>query len=178
MSNKFLNLVLVSALILTLLFFSLFLYMADEINMMNHRLDRIETIMIYGQASPPQGQGTAYKKYVRIRLKVTAYSSDKRQCDKDPYTGAWNNRVKPGMVAVSRDLEKFGITNGTPVIINGKEYTVLDRMHKRKRKHLDIWMPRQEMAEKWGVQYHEVLVPLEHVKVKILVEKYGVEINA
>lgn len=164
----------------------------------NRRLARVEMLLNQDRAEqkgPPKG-------YVLMRLKVTAYSSDRNQCDSDPYTGAWNNRVRQGMVAVSRDLEQFGITNGIPVapymselsansqtrlidrlwkmgmvfLASPQGHMVLDRMHPRKHQQLDVWMPQRGLAEMWGVQYHDVLVPIEHVRVKRLAGEYGVRV--
>ncbi len=116
--------------------------------------------------------------YVRLRLRVTAYSSEVSQTDSDPYTGAWNNPVRDGMVAVSRDLEKLGLTNKVPIIIKDREYTILDKMGKFKtvkgekiriEKSLDIWMKSREEAIDWGVKYVDVKVPLKHININKLI---------
>ncbi|MFW9899878.1 MAG: hypothetical protein ACFFDY_01165 [Candidatus Thorarchaeota archaeon] len=93
-----------------------------------------------------------------IKSKVTAYNSEVCQTDDTPHIAAWNNPVYDGMVAVSRDLEELGLGRGCKVYIDGNEFVIDDRMHKRKRGQLDIWMKDRESAEKWGVQEKEVLV--------------------
>lgn len=113
-------------------------------------------------------------RYVIFTLKITAYSSDRWQCDHDPFVGAWNNPVKDGMVAVSRDLEKIGITNKCPVIIGGIEYEISDRMHWRKRKHLDIWMKSKKEARNWGVQIKEVKILIDYIDLNQLFKRYKV----
>ena len=123
------------------------------------------------------GEMNIPKRYVYFILKITAYSSDRWQCDHDPFVGAWNNPVKDGMVAVSRDLEKIGITNKCPVIINGKDYVISDRMHWRKRNHLDIWMKTKQEAKDWGVQFKEVKVPIEYIDLDQLFKRYKIRME-
>ncbi|MFW9899769.1 MAG: hypothetical protein ACFFDY_00600 [Candidatus Thorarchaeota archaeon] len=121
--------------------------------------------------------------YVKIRLKITAYSSEISQTDSEPYIGAWANKVRKGMIAVSRDLEKIGITNGTPIVIKYKKGDIhgiiLDKMgeykttKKRKIKiinTLDIWMETREEALKWGVKYLPVEVPLNCINFDELIK--------
>lgn len=128
------------------------------------------------QYSPPNEQ-----LYVKIRLKITAYSSEISQTDSDPYTGAWNNPVRKGMVAVSRDLESFGLTNGVPIIIEGCEHlntVILDKMGAYKtikgkkiiiKKTLDIWMESRQEALDWGVKHLTVQIPVKYIKIEKLI---------
>lgn len=86
---------------------------------------------------------------------ATAYNSVSGQTDSDPWVAAWNNRLKPGqkIIAVSRDLEKHGLTNGAKVKIEGLSgtYTVRDRMNKRFKNRIDVWMGKDiKKARKWG----------------------------
>lgn len=93
-----------------------------------------------------------------LKSKVTAYNSEECQTDDTPYIAAWNNPVYDGMVAVSRDLEALGLGRGCKVYIDGKEFVIDDRMHKRKKCQFDIWMESKEAAEEWGVPEKEVIV--------------------
>jgi 3D (Asp-Asp-Asp) domain-containing protein len=113
-----------------------------------------------------------------IKAKVTAYNSDPAQTDNTPHIAAWNNKVYPGMVAVSRDLEKLGLGRGVPVYIDGERYTIDDRMHERKRVQFDIWMENKEDAKRWGVQEKEVIVlhSIDEI-VNILWSKYPIKLN-
>lgn len=93
----------------------------------------------------------------RLELDVTAtaYTSHQSQTDKTPYLAAWNNVLKPGVksIAVSRDLLKMGLKNGSKVTISGLEgeFLVLDKMHKRWEKKIDIYMGNdREAAKEWG----------------------------
>jgi len=99
-----------------------------------------------------------YKKFGRHRLRVTAtaYTSHRGQTDKTPFLAAWNNRIRPGMkiIAVSRDLlYRYGLKNGSKVKIAGLRgyYTVRDKMNKRYRKRIDIYMgTNRRRALRWG----------------------------
>jgi len=92
----------------------------------------------------------------KLRVTATAYSSHKGQTDSTPFLAAWNNRIRPGMkvIAVSRDmLTKYGLRNGSKVRIGGLRglYTVRDKMNKRYRKRIDIYMgTNRRRALRWG----------------------------
>lgn len=92
---------------------------------------------------------------VELEVTATAYTSHKSQTDNTPYLAAWNNVLKPGVqsIAVSRDLLKMGLKNGSKVTIDGLEgeYLVLDKMNKRWEKKIDIYMGNDHKAAKeWG----------------------------
>jgi len=85
------------------------------------------------------------KKKRKLSIVATAYISHRRQTDNTPFIAAWNNKIRPGMkiVAVSRDLiKKHGLKNGVKVKIKGLKghYIVKDKMNKRFRKRIDIYM--------------------------------------
>ena len=92
----------------------------------------------------------------KLRVTATAYSSHRRQTDSTPFLAAWNNRLHPGMkiIAVSRDLlTRYGLRNGTKVRIAGLQgyYRVRDKMNKRFRKRIDIYMGvNRRRALRWG----------------------------
>ena len=92
----------------------------------------------------------------KLRVTATAYSSHKGQTDSTPFLAAWNNRIRPGMkiIAVSRDLlTTYGLRNGSKVRIGGLSglYTVRDKMNKRYKKRIDIYMgTNRRKALRWG----------------------------
>lgn len=93
----------------------------------------------------------------RLKVTATAYTSHPDETSGDPYLAAWNNRLTPGekSIAVSRDLIRLGLTNGTEVKIEGMPgtYTVRDKMNKRWRRRIDIYMGNdRERALEWGKQ--------------------------
>ncbi|PID50042.1 MAG: hypothetical protein CR991_03540 [Proteobacteria bacterium] len=80
-----------------------------------------------------------------LRVTATAYNSLKNQTDDTPDIAAWGDHLKPGMkaIAVSRDLlHKYGLKHKDKVKISGMEgeYLVLDKMHRRWEKKIDIYM--------------------------------------
>lgn len=92
-----------------------------------------------------------------IKVKATAYNSLGYQTSSNPSIAAWGDSLKPGMkcIAVSRDLIKLGLKHNTPVKIQGLDsiYLVKDKMHRRKRNQIDIYMGIDvKKAKKWGVK--------------------------
>jgi 3D (Asp-Asp-Asp) domain-containing protein len=90
-----------------------------------------------------------------IEVTATAYTSSPGETDSTPFLAAWGNTLKPGMksIAVSRDLLKLGLTNNKKVRIEGLEgdYIVLDKMNKRWKKKIDIYMGTDvKKAREWG----------------------------
>ncbi len=90
-----------------------------------------------------------------IKVTATAYNSVKNQTDSSPQITAFGDSLKPGLkyIAVSSDLLKKGLKHDTPVKIEGFEgiYFVKDKMHARKRNHIDIYMGIDINAAKiWG----------------------------
>ncbi len=105
----------------------------------------------------PLGQTPLGEARNRIEVKATAYTSRPAETSGDPYLGAWNNRLTPGekAIAVSRDLLALGLTNGAQVEIEGLPgvYIVRDKMNKRWRRRIDIYMGNDlERAREWGRQ--------------------------
>ena len=103
------------------------------------------------QAAPKK---TKFKHSLRVR--ASAYNSLRGQTDRTPNLAAWGDRLKPGMkvIAVSRDLlTKYGMKHNTVVKIKGLPgtYRVQDKMNKRFRKKIDIYMGNnRRKAMHWG----------------------------
>jgi 3D (Asp-Asp-Asp) domain-containing protein len=92
-----------------------------------------------------------------MRVKASAYNSLPDQTAGDPRVAAWGDVLEPGMraIAVSRDLLELGLVRGTRVRIEGLpgEYAVLDKMARRWRRRIDIYMGEDvEAARAWGVR--------------------------
>ena len=98
----------------------------------------------------------------RLHVTATAYTSHVNQTDSTPNIAAWGDRLRPGMkaIAVSRDLlNKYGLKHKQKVHIKGLEgeYVVLDKMNKRWRKKIDIYMGKNlRKAFKWGRRKVEI----------------------
>ena len=95
-----------------------------------------------------------------VPVVVTAYNPVPTQTDSTPEITASNKRVRPGIVALSRDLEEeYGFRFGDPVFIVGLGFFVFeDRMHKRWTRRVDILMPSRRAAKAFGVKYSFLLV--------------------
>ena len=86
---------------------------------------------------------------------ATAYNSVRSQTDGNPSLAAWGDQLRPGMqaIAVSHDLIQMGLGRGARVRIDGLpgEWVVLDRMHSRWRKRIDVYMGVDvQAARNWG----------------------------
>ncbi|MCP4665570.1 MAG: hypothetical protein GY849_04310 [Deltaproteobacteria bacterium] len=90
-----------------------------------------------------------------LEVTATAYTSSINQTDKTPWLAAWGDTLEPGMkaIAVSRDLIDMGLTHGVEVSIQGLEgkFKVLDKMNRRWKKRIDIYMGDDvKRAKAWG----------------------------
>ena len=86
---------------------------------------------------------------------ASAYNSLEYQTNADPSITAFGDSLKPGMryIAVSRDLLDSGLVHNTKVKLQGFDdvFIVKDKMNKRWRKRIDIYMGTDvEKAKKWG----------------------------
>lgn len=94
-------------------------------------------------------------------VSVTAYSSN---CFRPPHSGitASGKRVKEGMVALSRDVERsLRLKFGNKVLLHGLGvFEFQDRMAARWRKKADVFMKSVPHARRFGVKRHVVLVKL------------------
>jgi 3D (Asp-Asp-Asp) domain-containing protein len=94
-------------------------------------------------------------KIKKLRVIATAYTSFTKETDKTPFLAAWMNKLNPSIksIAISRDLITMGLGNGSEVSIDGLsgKYIVLDKMNKRWRKRIDIYMGlNRKRAFRWG----------------------------
>lgn len=100
----------------------------------------------------------------RIAATVTAYTPDPRE-NGGPGTKsgtAIGTRIRPGIVAVSRDLLRQGWDYGDKVHIQGLGvFTIEDTMHQRYRRSIDVAVPNTAAAEKIGRRRDIVVTLLE-----------------
>lgn len=90
-------------------------------------------------------------------LTVTAYSPERGQTDNTPHITASNNRVRPGIVAVSRDLFDKGWVFGKKIYIKGLGvFTIDDLMANRKQNQIDVFMFNTKQALEFGRQQRDV----------------------
>lgn len=92
----------------------------------------------------------------QLEVTATAYNSVPSQTTATHHDiAAWGDKLVPGMkaIAVSRDLLELGLTHRTPVRIEGLEgeFLVLDKMNRRWKKKIDIYMGEDiYAAREWG----------------------------
>jgi len=78
------------------------------------------------------------RKVTRVVM-ATAYNATPDQTDDTPDVCAWEDKIRLGIIAISRDPEKSGLTRGKEVLIEGiGKVVVMDRMHYRKRNQIDL----------------------------------------
>jgi 3D (Asp-Asp-Asp) domain-containing protein len=87
---------------------------------------------------------------------VTGYSSTPDQTDDTPFVTAANTPVRPGVLALSRDLLRE-FTPGAPFRFGDRVelegigiFVVEDTMHPRYTKRADIWFANRAAAAHWG----------------------------
>ena len=90
-----------------------------------------------------------------IKVTATAYNSLAYQTNSNPTITAFGDSLKPGLryIAVSRDLLDSGLVHNTQVKIQGFDslYTVKDKMNRRWRNRIDIYMGNDvKKAKTWG----------------------------
>ena len=110
-------------------------------------------------------------------VKATAYNSLRYQTSSNPNIAAWGDSLKPGMlcIAVSRDLIALGLKHNTPVKIEGLDsiYLVKDKMHRRKRKQIDIYMGKDvKKAKEWGVKQLKITYGILKSETKDTIESH------
>lgn len=89
---------------------------------------------------------------------ITAYASEVQHTDDEPFITATGRTVRPGIIAVSRDLLRT-FTPGAPFDYGDRvrlsrlgEFIVDDTMNSRWTKRVDIWVPTLEEARQFGLR--------------------------
>ncbi len=91
-----------------------------------------------------------------IKISVTAYTL--KECFHNKGVTASGELVRNGIVAVSRDLERKGLTLGTKIKIgNMGTFVIKDRMNRRKKGNIDIYMTSYTDALKFGKQKYTLV---------------------
>jgi 3D (Asp-Asp-Asp) domain-containing protein len=146
-------------------------YQQQTINTIAHRTDRLDEhlLELSGRLMQEETTVALLQKIVmanskkilnsenRRILTVTAYSPRKCETDSDPFITATNNRVRAGIIAVSRDLFDKGWVFGKKVYIkNMGIFTIDDLMASSKRQQVDIFMHDTGKAVQFGKKQLEV----------------------
>jgi len=101
-----------------------------------------------------------------VEVTVTAYSPTPDQTDESPFITASNTRVRAGIVALSRDLERrLNLKFGDWIHLEGYGwFQFMDRMNKRKRLQVDVFMWSRARALKHGVKRRIILKTIGGMK--------------
>lgn len=93
-------------------------------------------------------------KEIKIKeVTLTAYSPTVEECGPNPTVTASMAKVRPGIVAVSRDLYEQGWVFGKKVYVKGHGvFEIADLMSKRYTDRMDIFFPNTEDAVRFGVK--------------------------
>lgn len=91
-------------------------------------------------------------KDLKVReLTITAYSPTLEECGDSPTITASQSKVRPGIVAVSRDLFAQGWVFGKKVYVKGHGvFEIADLMNKKHSKRVDIFIPDTNEAKRFG----------------------------
>lgn len=83
----------------------------------------------------------------------TAYTGHESETDKDPQITASMTKLRPGIIAVSRDLFDQGFVFGKKVYIHGIGiYTIADLMNKRFINRIDVFIGDKKQAKEFGIK--------------------------
>ncbi len=97
-----------------------------------------------------------------IKVSVTAYTL--KECYHNKGKTASGELVRPGIVAVSPDLERKGLKLGTKIkISNMGTFVVKDRTSRVNRGNIDIYMPSHQKALRFGRQKYTLVQSQEEL---------------
>jgi 3D (Asp-Asp-Asp) domain-containing protein len=116
----------------------------QQVQPLQEKVDRYESILskIFPDWHPEK---TVFSKDVT----VTCYTSRPEETDDTPWTTSSNTNVRPGIIAVSRDL--YPLLIGKTVILEGYgTFKVRDKMNARYANSVDIWCGDLEAAKRHG----------------------------
>ncbi len=101
-------------------------------------------------------QAEPYTIAAGIAVTMTAFASEPEQTDDEPFVTASGRRVRPGTLALSRDLLRT-FTPGAPFDFGDRvrlsrygEFIVDDTMNPRWTHRVDVWMPTSAEAQEFG----------------------------
>src|SRR5579864_3310915 len=103
--------------------------------------------------SPQAGMAAEIPANSSHYMRITAYSSSPDETDDTPFITANGTHVHDGIVATN--ILPFGTKVMMPALFGDKIFTVEDRMNRRIKNTMDIWMPSKRAALVFGVSHAE-----------------------
>ncbi len=82
------------------------------------------------------------------RVEISAYTSRMEETDSTPHVTAAGTKTRRGVVATN--FLPFGTRIRIPEIGGSRIFVVEDRMSRRYRNHVDVWVPKVSEARKIG----------------------------
>jgi 3D (Asp-Asp-Asp) domain-containing protein len=105
------------------------------------------------------------------KIAVTAYTL--KECYHNKGKTASGELVRPGIIAVSRDLERKGLKLGTKIKISDMgTFVVMDRTSRRNRGNVDIYMYSNKTALRFGRQKYAFVQNQEELNLLNSKQKY------
>jgi 3D (Asp-Asp-Asp) domain-containing protein len=103
---------------------------------------------------------TYYYSTIYVPVTITAYTPRPQECDSTPYTTAFMTKVREGIVGLSRDLESdFGFKHSDEITLHGfGTFVFEDRMNKRWKRRVDVFMFSLKEARQFGKQNSFILI--------------------
>ena len=105
---------------------------------------------------PKTLQNVAVAATSTLSMRITAYSSSPDETDNTPFTTANGTQVHDGVVA--SNVLPFGTKITIPKLFGDKIFTVEDRMAKRMKNVVDIWMSSKGQALLFGVRNANIVI--------------------
>ncbi|MEK7629768.1 MAG: 3D domain-containing protein [Patescibacteria group bacterium] len=94
---------------------------------------------------------------ITFTVRVTAYSSSPDETKEDNQTTTASNvEVHDGVLAAN--FLPFHTKVKIPALFGDKVFTVLDRMNRRKKDFVDIWMPSKQEALNFGIHKTDIVI--------------------
>ena len=84
------------------------------------------------------------RRIIEREVWITAYTSSFEECDDTPFITASGTRTRDGIIACN--FLPFGTRVRIPELFGTREFTVEDRMARRKSDYVDVWVPERETA--------------------------------
>lgn len=123
----------------------------DRLTLLSNRVNDLEKQICNLKAQHAKEIAALKKSLASKKVTVTAYSASKAECDSDPKITASMSKLRPGVVAVSRDLFNHGWVFGKRVYIEGHGiYEIVDLMNKKHKNRIDVYIGHKKKAEKFG----------------------------
>ena len=102
------------------------------------------------------GENPAGNGPLTMQMRITAYASVPNETDDTPFITADGSYVHDGIAA--SNILPFGTRIQIPALFGNKVFTIDDRMSRKIKNTIDIWMPSVRKAVVFGAEHAEIVV--------------------